>query len=71
MADRIDYDEKGYLDEAVVTGTAHIERMRGGKQGKAWFLAITRPDGSEWCCWINGRIGLIEERPAPGRTANA
>ena len=60
MADRIEYNDDGSLDE-VVAGGAHLEHMGG----KGWFLAMQRADGSEFCIWFRGKITMTEERPAP------
>lgn len=58
MADRIEYNPDGSLDE-VVAGGAHLEHMGG----KGWFLAMQRADGSEFCVWFHGKITMTEERP--------
>ena len=63
MADRIQYNDDGSLDE-VVAGGAHLEHMGG----KGWFLSMQRADGSSFCIWINGRITSFEDRDAPKAT---
>ena len=56
--DRVTRDDKNELDEIVVTGIAHLERMDRNK----WFLSLTRKDGSSVCVWFSGKIELVEER---------
>jgi len=59
MADnRIEYDDRGKLDEVVTDGGAHLERL--GKDD--WFLAMYRADGSAYCVWIEGKVTMTEER---------
>lgn len=60
MADRIEYNPDGSLDE-VVAGGAHLEHMGG----KGWFLSMLRADGSEFCVWFSGKITMTEERAPP------
>jgi hypothetical protein len=60
IQNRIEYDDKGKLDEVVTNGGAHLERM--GK--RSWFLNCIREDGSSFAVWIDGKVTLTEERPA-------
>ena len=60
MTDRVEYDENGQLDEVVTDGGMHLERL----SEKGWFLSGHRKDGSEFCIWFEGKVTLIEERPA-------
>jgi hypothetical protein len=62
-ADRIQYDDDGALDEAVIEGIAHLERM----SKKGWFLSMTRPDGSSFCVHFRGKVQMVEHRRADGR----
>ena len=57
MTDRIQLNDDGSLDE-VVAGGAHLEHLGG----KAWFLAMRRADGSEFCVWFTGKITMTEDR---------
>lgn len=63
MSERTLYDDKGELDEVVVQGGAHLERMRS----RSWFLSMRRADGSEFCVWFEGKVTMTETRPAEGR----
>ncbi len=65
VENRVTYDEAGHLDEIVTDGGAHLECLGGGKRRARWFLNCIRADGSEICVWLEGRVTLIEERPAP------
>ena len=67
MTNRVEYDDKGRLDEVVTDGGAHLERL--SKSGL--FLSCRRLDGSEICVWIEGKVTLVEERPAPTLKASA
>ena len=63
MADRVQLDDDGSLDE-VVAGGAHLERL----SKKSWFLSMARVDGSEFCVWFRGKIEMTEERgPRKGK----
>lgn len=67
MTERVAYDDKGLLDEVVVEGGAHLERMDGGAKRGRWFLVMRRVDGSEFCVWFTGEVTMTEQRPAPQR----
>ena len=58
---RVEYDDKGQLDEVVTDAGMHLERM----SNKGWFLAGQRSDGTEIAIWFRGKVTLVEERPAP------
>ena len=58
---RIEYTKKGKLDEVCVDGGAHLERTRKN----AYFISFDRMDGSSFCVWIEGKVIMTEERPAP------
>ena len=58
MTERIDYDDDGELDEIVVNGGAHLERM--GE--KSWFLLMHRQDGTSVGVWFRGKVVQTEER---------
>jgi hypothetical protein len=58
--DRITFNSKQEIDEIVVSGMAHLERM----DGKEWFLSLTRKNGSSICVWFSGKVAMWEERPA-------
>lgn len=51
MAERIDLDRKGALDEIVLydIATVHLERCTKGM----WFLSLTRADRSQLAVWIS------------------
>ena len=49
----------GELDEIVVAGGAHLERM----SRKGWFLSLARADGSEVAIWLRGKVTMFEDRP--------
>ena len=61
MDNRVEYDDKGRLDEVCTDGGAHLERMDKNR----WFLSCSRADGSSFAIWIHWKVVLTEERPAP------
>ena len=61
MTDRIQYDDNNDLDEVVIHGTAHFERM----SKKGWFLAMYRKDGSSVRVHFRGKVQLVEHLGAP------
>lgn len=48
------------LGEIVTDAGCHLEHMGG----KSWFLACDRSDGTSVAVWINGKVTMVEERPA-------
>ena len=56
--ERVTYDAAGNLDEIVVEGAAHLERMGGNR----WFLSMERADGTSFAIWFTGKITMTEER---------
>lgn len=60
MTNRVEYADDGQLDEVVTDGGMHLERL----SERGWFLSGHRKDGSEFCIWFEGKVTLIEERPA-------
>ena len=60
MSERVTYDDMGGLDEIVVHGGAHLERMDEDR----WFLQLIRSDdcGGSFCIWFHGKIVMTEER---------
>jgi hypothetical protein len=63
MGERVSILPNGNLDEVVVAGGCHLERMDKNK----WFLACYRKDGSSFVLWFSGKITMTEERPALGK----
>lgn len=62
-AERVAYDDAGHLDEAVVSGGAHLEALDGDENGpNDWFLLLGRADGTGLAVWIDGRVAKTEER---------
>lgn len=57
---RVEYDDEGMLDEVVTDAGMHLERM----SGKGWFLTGQRSDETEIAIWFEGKVILVEERPA-------
>lgn len=51
MVDRVDFTEKGTLDEIVSTRGAHIECMGGAN----WFLEFQHEDGTSTALWFTSR----------------
>lgn len=51
MSDRVDFTEKGALDEIVSTRGAHLECMGGDR----WFLSFQHEDGSETAVRFSSR----------------
>lgn len=64
--ERIAYAEDGTLDEIVVAGGAHLERI----WPDAWFVEFVHSDGSSTGVWFvpkGLRDPLVENRPAPAK----
>lgn len=59
MTCRVEYDDKGQLNEVVTDAGMHLERTSTG-----WFLSGQRSDGTAIAIWLTGKVVLIEERPA-------
>ena len=51
MSDRVDFTEKGTLDEIVSSRGAHLECMGGSR----WFLSFQHADGTETAVWFSSR----------------
>ena len=51
VRDRVDYDDKGRLDEVVGIGVTHLERL--GRND--WYLSIGHADGSETALWFTSK----------------
>lgn len=51
MVDRVDFTEKGTLDEIVATNGAHLEHMGGAN----WFLEFQHADGTSTALWFTSR----------------
>lgn len=58
---RIEYDDKGRLDEVVTDAGMHLEHLGG----KRWFLSGQRADGSSIAIWFKGKIEGVEQRDPP------
>jgi hypothetical protein len=51
MIDRVDFTDKGMLDEVVCTAGAHLEHMGSGR----WFLEFTHADGTSTAFWFGSK----------------
>lgn len=61
MKNRLEYGSDGRLDEVVTDAGMHLENL--GENNL--FLCGYREDGSSIALHIDGRVCLVEERPAP------
>jgi hypothetical protein len=61
MRNRVDYNDKGLLDEVVTDAGMHLEVL--GED--TVYLCGHRKDGSTIAIYLTGRVSLVEERPAP------
>lgn len=48
MKDRVDFTDKGTLDEVVCSAGAHLESMGGNR----WFLEFQHEDGTSTALWF-------------------
>lgn len=58
--ERTTYDDAGLLDEVVVTGGAHLERLSGEHRDGLWCLTLRRSDGTEICLLLYGELTMTE-----------
>lgn len=51
VTDRVDFTDKGTLDEVVSSAGAHLEHMGGNR----WFLIFQHADGTETAFWFGSK----------------
>lgn len=66
--DRIRMDGDN-LDEIVLTGVAHLEKMNNG----SWYLGLYRLDGSGYQVWLSAKKGpmIVNYDTIDARTVKA